>query len=256
MGRAYLVKPARDKIALIAVLKAPRDLEIAARDRWYRIPLKKAPKSAFTHIAFYQPACFKPDGKRIAYYAEVMACSTGRRIDIFPGEPEHPAALRLYKKYSLGPLIRLPAPILNTSGSRISFGYAELKRLAQARDILGIFNVFPIENMMRGALKAAGVEFFREYNIMLRRKVKYRLDFALFCKNGKLDVECDGRCWHSTRGQRAKDAQRDCWLKRRGWTILRFGEHEVLHNAAGCIGEIKTAIKTFGGAKNQLTRCR
>ena len=51
--------------------------------------------------------------------------------------------------------------------------------------------------------------------------------------------------------ERAKDAQRDYWLKRRGWTILRFGEHEVLHNAAGCIDEIKTAIKIVGGALHQ-----
>ena len=235
-----------EKTVLVAVLRTPRDLKIAARYRWYRIPVKKAPKRRFTHIAFYQPACFKPDGKRIAYYAEVAGCATERRIDILPDEPEHPAARELYLKYSLGPLMKLAFPVLNTSGSRISFGYASLKRLSQARDILGIFNVFPIENMMCAALKSAGLDFFREHIIMRGRKIRYRLDFALLCKNGKLDIECDGYSWHSAPAQRAKDNKRDKWLEQHGWTIIRFCEQEVINNIAACVEKIKTAAKSLG----------
>ncbi|MDO8804990.1 MAG: DUF559 domain-containing protein [Elusimicrobiota bacterium] len=246
---ARRVKSPPEKTALIAVLRAPRDLAIAAEDRWYRIPLRKAPRGGFTHIAFYQPACFKAAGKRIACYAEVAGCSTWRRIDILPDEPGHPGALQLYVKYSLGPLIKLPREILNTSGSRVSFGYAPLRRLGQAEDILGVFNVVPVENMMCAALKAAGLGFRREHVILRGGKVKYRLDFALFCKRGKLDIECDGRCCHSTPGQHAKDAARDKWLKRFGWATLRFGEHEVLHNAKVCVGEIKTAVRSLGGVR-------
>ena len=245
----YPFKSSPEKTALIAVLKDPRDLKIATQDHWYRIPVKKAPRSNFTHIAFYQPACFKPDGKRIEYYAEVTDCATGRRIDILPDEPEHPAATQLYLKYTLGPLTKLPVAILNTSASRISFGYATLKRLAQAVNILGIFNVFPVENMMCAALKSSGISFFREHNIMRDRKVKYRLDFALLCKNGKLDIECDSHRWHSTPRQHARDEIRDKWLRRNGWITLRFGEHEVLHNVEVCIGEINTAVESFGGIR-------
>ena len=57
----------------------------------------------------------------------------------------------------------------------------------------------------------------------------------------------------STPGQRAKDGTRDKWLKRSGWTTLRFGEHEVLHYAAGCIGEIYTAVEALGGLKGRNT---
>ena len=238
-----------EKTVLIAVLRAPRDLRIAARDHWYRIPLKKAPRHNFTHIAFYQPACFKPEGKRIVYYSEVAGCSAARRIDIFPGEPGHPEAGRLYLKYALGPLLKLPGAILNTSGTRICFGYAPLDRLRQAGEILGIFKVVPVENMMCAALKAAGLGFRREHVILRGGRVKYRLDFALFCKRGKLDIECDGCRFHSPPGQHAKDGARDGWLKRRGWTVLRFGEHEVVNGAEVCIGEIKTAVKFYGGLK-------
>ena len=237
------------KTALIAVLKGPRDLGIAAREHWYRIPLEKAPKHSFTHIAFYQPACFKPEGKRIACYAEVAGCAAGRRRELLPEEPGHPAAERLYLKYSLGPLIRLPKAILNTSAARVCFGYAPLSRLRRASELCGVFNVVPVENLMCAALKAAGFPFRREHVVLRRGRVKYRLDFALFCKRGKLDIECDGCRFHSPPGQRAKDAARDNWLKRRGWTTLRFGEHEVFNSAKVCIKEIKTAIKLSGGLK-------
>jgi very-short-patch-repair endonuclease len=238
--------------ALIAVLKAPRDLEIAARQHWYRIPLNKAPKSAFTHIAFYQPACFKPQGKRIAYYAEVAGCAAARRVDIFPDEPLHPAADRLYLKYSLGPLRALRRPILNTSGTRVTFGYAPLPRLARAGDILGVFNAVSLENLLRGALEAAGMPFLREHNIMRAGKLKYRLDFALFCLKGRLDVECDGRRCHYSPGRHCRDTLRDNWLKRRGWTTLRFGEHELLGSLRVCLREIKKAVRLLGGLKSRL----
>ncbi|MCX5791911.1 MAG: DUF559 domain-containing protein [Elusimicrobia bacterium] len=241
------------QIALIAVLKAPRDLSIAARDRWYRIPLAKTPKHEFTHIAFYQPACFNPEGKRIKYYAEVTGRALARRLEIFPDEPWHPAAKQFYFKYTLGPLLELPSAVVNNSGSRVSFGYAPLKRLAQAGDILGIFNVFPVENTMCAALKAAGIAFTRERVIMRKGKVKYRLDFALYCKKGKLDIECDSRCWHSPPCQHCKDCLRDKWLKRFGWTTLRFGEHEVLNNVKSCIREVRTAIKNLGGLRQNTT---
>jgi len=239
----------KEGTALIAVLKAPRDLGIAAREHWYRIPLKKAPKNYFTHIAFYQPDCFKAEGKRITCYAEVAGCAILRRLDIFPDEPGNPAAGQLYLKYSLGPLLRLPRAVLNTSGTRVCFGYAPLSRLRRAAELLGVFDVVPVENLMCAALKAAGLAFRREYVVLRGGRVKYRLDFALFSKKGKLDIECDGCSFHSPPAQRAKDAARDNWLKRRGWTTLRFGEHEVLNGAKVCVKEIKTAIKLSGGLK-------
>ena len=247
--RRYAGPSAAEGTALIAVLKTPRDLGIAAREHWYRIPLGKAPKHYFTHIAFYQPACFKPEGKRIACYAEVAGCAVRRRLDIFPGEPENPAAGRLYLKYSLGPLLRLPKAVLNTSGTRVCFGYAPLGRLRRAAELLGVFNVVPVENLMCAALKAAGLPFRREHVVLRGGRVKYRLDFALFCKKGKLDIECDGRGFHSAPGQRAKDAARDKWLKLHGWTTLRFGEHEIFNSAKVCVREIKTAIKLSGGLR-------
>ncbi|KAF0126215.1 MAG: hypothetical protein FD189_727 [Elusimicrobia bacterium] len=243
-GRNRAAGASRERTVLVAVLRRPRDLEIAARLRWYRIPAGKAPRRRFTHLAFYQPACFKPDGKRIACYAAVTGRSTARRIDLLPGEPGHPAARELYLKCGLGPLLRLPRPVLNPGGCRVSFGYAALERLRRARDIHGLFNVLPVENLMCGALKAAGLEFRREYAVMAGKRLKYRLDFALLRVNGKLDVECDGR-GHAAPAGRVRDRERDRWLRRKGWTILRFREAEVAGNLRACVEKISSAAASL-----------
>ncbi len=236
-----------NEIALVAILKSPRDLALAARDHWYRIPAGKAPRRGFTHIAFYQPACF-PEGKRIACYAEVAGCTMASRAELLPGEAGGPAD-RLYMKYLLGPLIQLPRPIINTGGTRVCFGFTPLWRLYGAGELYSVFGIAPVENMMCSALEAAGLPFLREHVIMGGRRLAYRLDFAVFCKRGKLDIECDGWRFHSSRRQHAWDARRDAWLKRRNWTVLRFGEHEVLCSVRTCLKEIGAAVSRLGGPR-------
>lgn len=237
---------AGDEVALVAILKSPRDLAFAARDHWYRIPAAKAPRRAFTHIAFYQPDCF-PEGKRIAAYAEVAGRATVRRSELLPGDP--PAGERLYVKYLLGPLIRLPRPILNTGGTRVCFGFTPLWRLYGAGELYSVFGIAPVENVMSSALAAANLPFLRERVVMGRGRLAYRLDFAVFCRRGKIDIECDGRRFHSGPRQHAWDARRDAWLKRRGWTVLRFGEHEVLYSVETCLKEIGIALRRLGGPR-------
>jgi very-short-patch-repair endonuclease len=238
---------AGEETALVAIVKSPRDLALAAREHWYRIPAAKAPRRGFTHIAFYQPDCFR-DGKRIAAYAEVAGSATVRRADLLPGEGGADGE-RLYVKYELGPLIRLPRPILNTGGTRVCFGFTPLWRLYGAGELYSVFGIAPVENVMRSALAACGLPFCREHVITGGGRLVYRLDFAIFCRRGKLDIECDGGRAHAGQRQRAWDARRDVWLKRRGWTVLRFGEHEVLCGVGVCLREIGAAVKRLGGPR-------
>ena len=72
---------------LIGVLKTRGDLDILLRERWYRIPVSKSPKQPFGYVAFYQPAAFGHDRKRIRYYARVVRRETRPRRDLLPGEP-------------------------------------------------------------------------------------------------------------------------------------------------------------------------
>lgn len=239
-------KFAGDEVALVAILKSPRDLVFAARDHWYRIPAVKAPRRAFTHIAFYQPDCFA-QGRRIACYAEVAGRATVRRRELLPGETD--AADRLYVKYLLGPLIRLPRPIMNTGGTRVCFGFTPLWRLYGAGELYSVFGIAPVENVMNSALAACGLPFRREHVITGGGRMVWRLDFAVFCRRGRLDIECDGGRAHSSPAQRARDTRRNACLKRRGWTILRFGEHEVLCSVKTCLREIGAAVRRLGGPR-------
>src|SRR5688500_7649900 len=54
---------------------------------------------------------------------------------------------------------------------------------------------------------------------------KYKLDFALFAKNGaKLDIESDGYIYHNNPKAKAKDRARDVFLKKEGWRVVRLAE--------------------------------
>jgi very-short-patch-repair endonuclease len=63
----------------------------------------------------------------------------------------------------------------------------------------------------------------------------YIVDFA--CLVAKLVVEADG-------GQHAdsRDQQRDAYLRRQGWRILRFWNNDVLQNRTGVLQTIAAAL--------------
>ena len=81
-------------------------------------------------------------------------------------------------------------------------------------------------------------------------KNKYRVDenfvlisiFAFF-----ESLECDDPKWHSQPKQREKDKKRDRWLRKRGWTIFRFGAEEIKNNTATCVKILKPTIQNLGG---------
>jgi hypothetical protein len=92
---------------LVAVLKDERDLRYLLEEGWYRIPVSFLPKRRFTYIAFYQPAVFGQDGKQIEYYARIHSKTKAKRVDLLPGEPNHPRANDDYLKYTFGTIRKL-----------------------------------------------------------------------------------------------------------------------------------------------------
>jgi len=85
---------------------------------------------------------------------------------------------------------------------------------------------------------------------LIKGKNKYRVDenfvllsiFAFF-----RSLICDDLKWHSQPKQRARDKKRDRWLKRCGWTVLRFGGEEIKNNPESCVKILKQAIQNLGG---------
>jgi very-short-patch-repair endonuclease len=71
---------------------------------------------------------------------------------------------------------------------------------------------------------------------------RYIVDFV--CVERLLIIEIDG-------GQHAEQAKydrhRDAWLRSRGYTVLRFWNHEVMHQLEGVLEQIRSAVTLSPG---------
>ena len=218
------------KTVLVAVIKSKDDLNILFAKKWYRIPVAFLPRKKFTHIAFYEPMTgFGKRGKRIRYYACISKREVKKRIELLPREPTHSRAEHNYVKFSFREIERLEKPIRNVIPRRVSFGFTGIKTLRSARDILQLYHVAPTEQIIERELHRLGIPVTAQYRLTVsspaplqrgsaesarRRggishgKRQYRLDLAIFCKNGNLAIECDNRKAHSGKLQKLKDAQK------------------------------------------------
>ena len=128
--------PSPTSLILVAVLTKPRDLEIARLLGWYRIPLRSAPKVvAVDYLAFYQTSMFAQEKWRIEYIAPVRGHELTTRRELLQDEPDHPQANLEYFKIQIGPLVKLPTPILANKWRRITFFYTTGEYLLQANTI-------------------------------------------------------------------------------------------------------------------------
>lgn len=123
-------------LILVAVIPAPRDLEIARLLGWYRIPLRTAPKViAVDYLAFYQTGAFDQGRWRIEYVAPVQGHELTTRVGLLREDANHPRAKEEYYKIQIGPLEALPQPILADKWRRITFFYTTGEYLSRARTI-------------------------------------------------------------------------------------------------------------------------
>lgn len=161
-------------LILVAVLKAPRDLEIARVLGWYRIPLRTAPKViAVDYLAFYQTGAFGEDKWRIQYIAPVRGHELTTRGELLREQADDPRAGEEYFKIQLGPLEKLPQPILAPTWRRITFFYTTGEYLLQAETV----NQLVVESEERQVLWRA-----------LRERASRAGDYA---PNDELEIDLD-----------------------------------------------------------------
>jgi len=84
-------------------------------------------------MAFYQTASFGDDKWRIQQLAPVMGHELTTRKELMRDEPNHPHANQDYYKIQLGPLLRLPEPIIAKKWRRITFLYTTGEYLLKAK---------------------------------------------------------------------------------------------------------------------------
>lgn len=126
---------------LVAVVSRLRDLELARREGWYRVPLAHLPaRFAADFLAFYQTAAFGVERWSVRYYAPVLRYRITLRRDLLPDEPDHPRAAERYYRVELGPLATLPLPVPAARLRRVSFISTTFGQLRRASDVRELFH--------------------------------------------------------------------------------------------------------------------
>lgn len=235
-----------DKVVLVGVLKSKRDLEILLKENWYRIPARYAPIRQFAYLAFYQPAVFGRQGKQIQYYARAAKRQEFLRSALLPEELEHPRARERYLRVRVRDIKRLPKPIQNNTPRRVSFGFVTLNRLRASKNILQLYDIPPTEEIIKNNLRRQKLKAKPQYYVSVGGR-RYRLDFAIFCRRGRVAVECDNKKAHSGSLQKQKDKAKDEYLRRHGWEVIRLNEADIINNPQKCMSNIRQAVKNFGG---------
>lgn len=131
---------------LIALLPHPRDLRLAAEQRFYRLPVAQAPAalSLARALAFYQPASFGERKWRIEWWAPIEVIAVAARRELLPAESDHPRAEEPYYRVGLGSLVALDPPVIAPVGRRLLFVSTTWGRLRRAADLSDLRAARPV----------------------------------------------------------------------------------------------------------------
>jgi len=240
------------KPALVAIVPNKKDWKILKEKHWYRIPVKSAPKivTQLRYLAFYQPKIFREEKWAVNYYAKIKDLEIVKRLELLPDEAKHIRAMDDYYKFTIEELKRLPHPIPSKRWRRIVFIPTTLDRLMNAKEINDLYDISPIEEKIYEILKEDEIPAERQLFVHEGANT-YCLDFGIFCKEGKIDVECDGKAYHTTQEDREEDRLRNNELASNGWIVLRFTGSEINQNVRKCVKKIKNAIMSLKGIGNE-----
>jgi very-short-patch-repair endonuclease len=238
---------------LVAIMNNKRDFGILQEHLWYRIPVDKAPRRwPPKWLAFYQIKVFGEERWSVRYYGLVRDIRVRKRKDLFPNELPNPKSDKEYYQLRLHSLDQLPHPLHSEDGGhRIVFVPTTESKFFRARDINDIFDDSPLEERAWAELKSLPIRAERQWNVVLPDGW-YRLDFAIFCASGKIDVETDGVHYHTDPERWAKDRRRDRKLQLDGWKVMRFTGQEVRESLLEyCVPEITQMINKLGGPEGE-----
>jgi very-short-patch-repair endonuclease len=238
---------------LVAIINSLEDMKLAREAGWYRIPVTSVRKWLqdcwSPHwLAFYQTKVFGPEAHAVNYYAVVRTIRTVSRRDLFPDTPRyHPKANRRYYQLLLDDLQLLPRPILSRRLRRIVFIPTTFEKFRTAVEINDLWDESPLEDRLWAILKRVRIRAERQYRVEIEDRT-YFLDFAVFCNEGKIDVETDGDTWHVGLESARVDRKRDNNLASRGWQVLRFNTTEIREQPVEyCVSKVMDTINRLGG---------
>ncbi len=236
---------------LIAIMNNPHDLAILQEQKWYRIPVTSQPRRWPPQwLAFYQTSVFGSEAYTVSYFGRVKDIQVVRRCDLFPHEFPNPKSDREYFKIHLGEIERLPQPILSRP-RRIIFVSTTWAKFSSATDLNDLFDDSPLEDDLWAEFKRRRISAERQWEVVFSG-MQCVLDFAVFCRDGDIDVEADGDTWHANPERAPKDNLRNNALVSSGWHVLRFNSVQIREAMAEyCIPEITHTINRLGGLRDE-----
>jgi very-short-patch-repair endonuclease len=244
------MKEQDEKTVLVSIMNNKRDWKIACDRHWYRIPLRSAPKIVRTfgvqYLAFYLTKVFGEKSFSVPCYANVEKITIVKRKELFPEEADDPKRDDDYFRLQIGNLQVLPKPVVSKRLRRIVFIETTPSHLLHANEINDLFDESPIEDRFWTALKAEGINAERQYFIR-NEDLRFCLDFALFCMQRNIDVECDGDKYHLQAARMRRDKKRNNILERMGWSVLRYGSREIYNELPRTIDQVKETVNVLGG---------
>ncbi len=234
--------------ALVGIINRLKDWRLLESGHWYRIPKRSAPEGLedVRYIAWYQTKVFEEERWSVNWYSRAVRITERKRVELLPDEPEHKRADETYFRIEVSDLLRLPNPIPSRSWRLIVFIPTSLERLLVAQEVNDLFRTSPVEDHMYQTLVSADMEPERNYLVSEAGR-NFELDMALFCKDGRLDIECDGEKFHTGTDKAEADRSRDNALTSGGWKVLRFSGKEILDHTGQCMRVVRRTVKRMGG---------
>ncbi len=236
---------------LVALINNREDYDRMQNECWYRIPVDSAPpiirEGAARIIAFYPTAKLKEEKWKIRFYGLIKDITEVSRKELFPDEA--PGSSKIHKRYfriELEALRELPQPIVSRRGHRINFLPTSERKFFNYTDVNFLFNGSRLEEKVFAMLNEGNIPAEREW-VETVYKNTYILDFAIFCKDRKIDVECDGDFWHDKPDRVHYDKNRNNELESHGWSVLRFTQERIEKEPEKVINILYDTINRYGG---------
>lgn len=239
-----------EKEVLVALLKEKSHFNNVREGNWYHVPVETTPKRwPPEYLAFYQPKAFGVDAFRIRYFGRVKNIIQTPYKKLFPRKFNSKKSDKMYYQVFIEKLEQLPRPIPSRIPRSIVFISTKWHKFIGAEQLNDLFDESPLEDEIWVSLKGAKIFAERQWREGIG-KYFYQLDFAIFCNDGKIDVEADGDTWHAQRERIDKDNKRNNELEKRGWHVLRYNGKEIREENAKYLLQVGETIKTLGGLKD------
>lgn len=91
----------------------------------------------------------------------------------------------------------------------------------------------PIETSLFNALIKEGYQVYTQVPCG-----KYRIDMAIYIGKKKVAIEADGKSFHSSVKQVKHDKEKDWYLRKNRWEVIRFSGSDIYRNSYKCVEEI------------------